>query len=64
MDMTAYRQYISKQVFILLKNNIVFNGIVENVTDYHIIIIDKKIGLTTISISEILRIESRGNNDK
>jgi hypothetical protein len=59
MNTTAYRQYISKRVFIALKNNIVFNGIINDVTDYHIVITDKKIGLTTISIPDIVRIELR-----
>ena len=59
MDTTAYKQYISKRVFIALKNNIVFNGIVQDVNEYHIILIDRKIGLTTISLSDIIRIEMR-----
>lgn len=59
MDTTTYKQYISKRVFIVLKNNIVFTGNVEDVNDYHIIITDRKIGLTTISIPDIIRIELR-----
>lgn len=58
-DKTIYNIYLRKKVFLVLKNEIFYNGIIEQISDNFLIINDRKVGKTTISIDSIKRIEPR-----
>jgi len=52
-DENNFEQYKGKKVFIVLKNGMVYNGIIKEATNSFIFISDKFNKPVTISISEI-----------
>ena len=66
MTQTIYDLYIGHRVFLVIKNrtqniDIVYQGIVKGVNETHLILEDRFVGLVTVPILDIIRIENRGD---
>lgn len=60
-DQSIYNIYLHKKVFLVLTNDIFYNGIINKISEKYLLIDDRKVGLTTISLDSIKRIEPRGD---
>ena len=58
-DQKIYNLYLGKKVFLVLKNDIYYNGVIEKISESFLVISDRKIGMTTMSLDMIKRIEPR-----
>lgn len=54
------RENINKRVLIFLKNEFRFEGILLQVDDYAVKLNDRKVGVTAISISDIMNVRGVG----
>lgn len=61
-----YEIYLKKNVFLVIEENnhhLIYNGVVVALNDDHIILDDKKIGLTTLPLARITKIELRDDEE-
>ena len=58
-DQTIYNLYLHKKVFLVLKNDIFYNGVIEKISENFLVINDRKVGTVTVALDQIKRIEPR-----
>jgi small nuclear ribonucleoprotein (snRNP)-like protein len=56
--------YEGKIVFILLRNNRIYNGVVKSVNGNFLVLVDKFQHLVNVRIEDIMSIEERGGKDE
>ena len=59
MSDDGYKQFIGKKVFVVLKSNQIYNGIVHSITEGNVLIFDKFKHPVIFNISEISVMEGR-----
>ena len=59
LNLTILCDICGKKVFLVLKNDIYYNGVIEKISESFLVISDRKIGMTTMSLDMIKRIEPR-----